>query len=70
MPAGYLISHRINNSFTLVNRLLKAGSEVYWLKRDGTIWVPASPAARARFSRRARLSWACRWRRRPHSPGD
>ena len=46
-PAGYLISHRINNSFTLVNRLLKAGSEVYWLKRDGTIWVPGSPAARA-----------------------
>ena len=46
-PAGYVISHRINNSFTLVNRLLKAGSEVYWLKRDGTIWVPAGSAARA-----------------------
>ena len=29
-----------------MNRLLKAGSEVYWLKRDGTIWVPGSPAAR------------------------
>ena len=46
-PAGYLISHRINNSFTLVNRLLMAGREVYWLKRDGTIWVPASSASRA-----------------------
>jgi hypothetical protein len=46
-PAGYLISHRINNSFTLVNRLLKAGNDVYWLKRDGTIWVPASTGARA-----------------------
>jgi len=45
-PAGYLISHRVNNSFTLVNRLLKAGSEVYWLKRDGTIWVPAGSTAR------------------------
>ena len=45
-PAGYLISHRINNSFILVNRLLKAGSDVYWLKRDGTIWVPGSSAAR------------------------
>jgi len=45
-PAGYVISHRINNSFTLVNRLLKSGSEVYWLKRDGTIWVPASSSAR------------------------
>jgi len=46
-PAGYLISHRINNSFTLVNRLLKAGSEVYWLKSDGTIWVPATTVATA-----------------------
>ena len=46
-PAGYLISHQINNSFRLVNRLLKAGDEVYWLKRDGTIWVPASSSARA-----------------------
>jgi hypothetical protein len=50
-PAGYLISHRINNSFTLVNRLLKNNADVYWLKTTtnlgtGTIWVPASPAAR------------------------
>jgi len=45
--AGYLISHRINNSFTLANRLLKAGSEVYWLKSDGTIWVPATRVATA-----------------------
>jgi len=44
-PLGYLISHRVNNSFTLVNRLLKAGCEVYWLKRDGTIWVPATTTA-------------------------
>jgi len=55
-PAGYLISHRVNDSFVVVNRLLKAGCAVYWLKtppavkgRDfgsGAIWVPASPAAR------------------------
>ncbi len=54
-PAGYLISHRSNYSFTLVNRLLKAKSEVYWLKGPvqaagsdlgaGAIWVPASAAA-------------------------
>jgi hypothetical protein len=54
-PAGYLISHRSNYSFTLVNRLLKANAEVYWLKGDakaagvdlgdGAIWVPASAAA-------------------------
>jgi hypothetical protein len=53
-PAGYLISHRVNNSFKLMNRLLKANAEVYWMKealkangRDlgtGTIWVPASAA--------------------------
>jgi Zinc carboxypeptidase len=54
-PAGYLISHRSNYSFTLVNRLLKANAEVYWLKGAaqaagadlgaGAIWVPASAAA-------------------------
>jgi hypothetical protein len=55
-PAGYLISHQINNSFILVNRLLKANAEVFWLKKEatadgqslgtGSIWVPASAAAR------------------------
>jgi hypothetical protein len=55
-PAGYLISHEINNSFILINRLLKAGGEVYWLKSEqtadgtsfspGAIWVPASAAVR------------------------
>jgi hypothetical protein len=49
-PAGYLISHQSNHSFTLVNRLLKANAEVYWLKSAmpgmgaGAIWVPASAA--------------------------
>jgi Zinc carboxypeptidase len=53
-PAGYLISHRINNSFKLVNRLLKANADVYWMDKSleadgqdlgtGTIWVPASAA--------------------------
>jgi hypothetical protein len=47
-PAGYLISHHINNSFTLVNRLLKAGCDVYWLRQTpdpGEIWVPSSGMA-------------------------
>jgi hypothetical protein len=53
-PAGYLISHRINNSFKLINRLLKAHCDVYWLKTiapggedlgTGAIWAPSSPAA-------------------------
>ena len=55
-PAGYLISHRNNNTFIMINRLLKAGSDVYWLKQEqtadgqalgtGTIWVPSSASAR------------------------
>ena len=54
-PAGFLITHRMNNSFVLVNRLLKSDVEVYWMKTalkadgqelgTGTIWVPASSAA-------------------------
>ena len=55
-PAGYLVSHEINNSFILINRLLKAGGDVYWMKAEqtvdgksigtGAIWVPASAAVR------------------------
>jgi Zinc carboxypeptidase len=51
-PAGYLISHQNNNSFILVNRLMKNHADVYWLKSapqadgkdigTGAIWVPAS----------------------------
>jgi hypothetical protein len=56
-PAGYLISHRVNNSFTLVNRLLAKKAAVYWLKDapaaggqdlgTGAIWVPASDGVAA-----------------------
>jgi hypothetical protein len=55
-PAGYLISHEINNSFKVINHLLKANCDVYWLKAEqtvdgksigtGAIWVPASSAAK------------------------
>jgi Zinc carboxypeptidase len=54
-PAGFLVSHRINNSYILVNRLLKANCDVYWLSKEatadgeglgtGTIWIPASSTA-------------------------
>ncbi len=54
-PVGYYLSHKMNDSFIVINRLLKANCEVYWLNdekkidgRDlgtGTIWVPASPTA-------------------------
>jgi hypothetical protein len=63
-PAGYLLSHRINNSFVLINRLLKVNADVYWLKKPetadgqdlgtGAIWVPASPAARPILERGAK----------------
>ncbi|MBV9612657.1 MAG: peptidase, partial [Acidobacteriaceae bacterium] len=60
--AGYLISHRVNNSFILVNRLLKQKCDVFWLEHSrmqaegkdlgtGAIWIPASAAARATLER-------------------
>ncbi len=51
-PAGWLISHKENDSFVVVNRLLKASCDVYWMGKDvqnmgtGSIWVPASAAAK------------------------
>jgi len=63
-PAGYLLSHRINNSFIVVNRLLKAGADVYWLEKSGNvdghdlgtgaIWVPASSGVRPILDRSAK----------------
>jgi hypothetical protein len=60
--SGWLVSHRANNSFILVNRLLKAGADVYWLKSapagradfgPGTIYVPASAQAKPIVERAA-----------------
>lgn len=51
-PAGYLVSHQINNSFKLINWLEKANADVYWLKSPvenmgaGAIWVPYSATAK------------------------
>ncbi len=53
--AGYLISHMVNDSFVLVNRLMKANAEVYWLKKGiagepamgpGTLWVPSTAVSK------------------------
>ena len=51
-PAGYLVSHKINDAVILTNRLMKAGAEVYWMKEPmtvdgkdlgaGTLWIPAT----------------------------
>ena len=46
-PAGYLISHRINNSFTLVNRLLKGGQRGVLAEARRNHLGPGQPAARA-----------------------
>ncbi|MGA7785940.1 MAG: M14 metallopeptidase family protein, partial [Candidatus Acidiferrales bacterium] len=52
-PAGYMIDHRVNNSFIVVNRLMKAGCAVYWFEgqfgsgadmQTGQIWAPSCPA--------------------------
>jgi len=62
--AGFLLDHRVNDAFVAINRLLKAGEEVYWLKADleengrtypaGTIYVPAKAGAAALLQRTAR----------------
>ncbi len=47
---GYLLSHQVNDAFIAVNRLLKAGEKVFWLKQAaahdnaqypaGTFYIP------------------------------
>jgi len=59
--AGYLIDHRVNDAFVAVNRLIKAGEKVYWLKESvkaggksypaGTLWAKATPGAAAILQR-------------------
>src|SRR5207247_10552936 len=54
-PAGCLPSHRVNDAAVVMNRLLAAKQEVYWLTEPfqangtaypaGTIFIPATPAA-------------------------
>jgi len=47
-PAGYYFSHQANDSFIVVNRLLKAGEDVSWLASGpmgaGTFYVAAKPS--------------------------
>jgi hypothetical protein len=52
-PAGYLITHAQNDAFIVVNRLLKNGDEVFWVKTasgdegPGAMFVPARPQTAA-----------------------
>jgi hypothetical protein len=58
-PAGYLLSHEVNDAFIAVNRLLQTQEEVYWLKSSfmangktypiGTQFIPAKPATLAKL---------------------
>jgi len=49
---GYVVSHQINDATIAVNRLLKAGEEVFWLRDrnwqspngTGVIFIPARPS--------------------------
>ncbi len=61
-PAGYLVSHHQNDAFIAVNRLLKAGEDVYWPvdrtvggARSGTgaMYVAAKPSTRALLQKAA-----------------
>jgi hypothetical protein len=48
---GYLMNHRINDSFVAINRLLESGETIFWLKNEfqadgklipaGTFFIPA-----------------------------
>jgi hypothetical protein len=60
-PAGYLLSHAVNDSFIATNRLLKDSEEVYWIKQPfsangktyptGTIFIPAKATTQAKLDK-------------------
>ncbi len=60
--AAYFLSHQTNDSFIAINRLLKDGEEVFWIKQPlkmnaettlpaGTIVIPAKPTTAARLQK-------------------
>jgi hypothetical protein len=61
---GFLLSHRINDAFIAINRLLAGGDEVYWLKDPvetigssfgaGTIYIPARDSTAAALTQIAK----------------
>ncbi len=61
-PAGFLLDHRVNDSFVAVNRLLKQGEEVYWIKNPlnagGRDYPPGAVFVRAGADTRARIAQA------------
>ncbi|MEO8096101.1 MAG: M14 metallopeptidase family protein [Acidobacteriota bacterium] len=51
--SSYCVGHETNDAFIVVNRLLKAGDEVFWMQADGAFCTPASPQAREVIARGA-----------------
>jgi hypothetical protein len=60
--AGYLVSHHQNDAFIAVNRLLRGGEDVYWLRDrsvggapggTGSMYVAARPSTRALLEKAA-----------------
>jgi hypothetical protein len=53
---GYILDHRVNDAFTAINRLLKNGENVYWLKDpieingrilpDGAVYIPVKTSTK------------------------
>jgi hypothetical protein len=43
-PAGFLIDHRVNDGFIAINRLLKEGEEIYWIKDPLVVEGKSYPA--------------------------
>ncbi len=78
--AGFLVSHRVNDTAILANRLLKAGAEAHWLKSPpagaadlgpGALYVPDRGGARAIVERAAaELGLNIRTTATAPTPGD
>ena len=61
---GYFLSHQVNDSFIAVNRLLKTGEDVYWVKRAfeangrnypaGTIYIAAKASTGTQLEKMAK----------------
>ncbi len=61
---GYILDHRVNDAFTAINRLLKNGEDVYWLKDpikingrilpDGAVYIPVKTSTKPKLEELAR----------------
>jgi hypothetical protein len=78
--AGFVVSHRVNDTAILANRMLKEGIEAFWLKPapvnapdfgPGALYIPNHGASRATVERTARqLGLDVRTLSSPPGPAD